>query len=187
MQLEKKVRAVEKLFREVDVKIVSMQKKTGLACRVGCGECCLNAGVEATVLEFLPAAFSLRKAGRCDPYRELLSGREDTVCVFYSPFAKGGMCSEYDERGLICRLFGFSTRTGSMGERNIVACRYIKADQSVEKPERALKWMPEMRAACMKLYGIDPYLAVRYYPVNTAILKAIDLVDSYFWFRKKPA
>jgi Fe-S-cluster containining protein len=187
MHLEKKVRAVEKLFSEVDAKIASMHKKSGLVCRAGCGECCLNPGVEATVLEFLPAAFTLCKTGKCDTYRELLSDREGPVCVFYSPFAVGGMCSEYEKRGLICRLFGFSTRTDRMGEKKLITCRYVKADHDPEKLKGALNSMPEMRSAYMMLYGIDPDLAVRYYPVNTAILKAIDLVDSYLWYRKKPA
>jgi Fe-S-cluster containining protein len=187
MHLEKKGMSVEELFREVDATIAVLQKETGLACRTGCGECCLNPGIEATVLEFLPAAFTLYKTGRCDAYRELIIGREDTVCVFYSPFAEGGMCSEYALRGLICRLFGFSFRTNGTGARSPVTCRYIKTDHTADQHERAVNLMPEMRSAYMKLYGIDPDLGVRYYPINAAIIKAIELVDTYYWYRKKHA
>jgi len=39
----------------------------------------------------------------------------------------------------------------------------------------------------MKLYGIDPWLSVQYFPVNEAIKTALEMVILNFQYRKKPA
>ncbi len=185
--LEEKTRAVNRLYGQLDRHISSFKRRSGIRCIPACGECCLKEDLSATVLEFLPAAHSLLLRGECDAVLDRINENTDTTCVFFNPFGKQGKCSVYGERGLICRLFGFSARTDKYGARTLVACSIIKDSMKHRDPALILAHAPNLSSYYLRLYGIDPELSVKYLPVNQAIKEAIELTLFRSSFRKRPA
>lgn len=180
-----RVRAVKRVYKELDAEIEIFKNKSKISCLKGCSECCLNNAIEATVLEFLPAAYELyRKGGSEQVVDKLALNGEDRRCIFYNPFNEHGGCSMYENLGLICRLFGFSVRADKNGNPQLVSCRIIKHSVNVELLERNLRMSPFTSDSYLKLYGIDPNLAVRHLPINRAIQRAIELVTLHYNFKK---
>ena len=187
MVLLNKIKAVERICRQADIHVARFKEKSGLTCLPGCGHCCVKPDIEATVLEFLPAAYSIFLDETYENILDRLENQTGSVCVFYNPFGKEGFCSNYPNRGLVCRLFGFSTKTDKHGNRIFVTCSQIKKTIQSTKLEKSIRLAPEMSAYYMKLYGIDPKLSIQYLPVNEAIKEALKIVITYFQYRKKPA
>ena len=187
MQVIHKIRAVNRIYRQVDRQVLEFREKSGLQCIPGCGKCCLKADIETTVLEFLPAAWSLYRSGK---YPDLITRMDhitDKVCVFYNPFGEEGCCSVYGERGLICRLFGFSSRVDKYGDCILVTCNAIKNMNRKPGFDKAVGLAPEISSCYMKLYGIDPGLSMPYFPINESIRKALDIVLLNTQYRKRRA
>lgn len=190
MALIEKVRAVEGVFRDLDEAIAGFQSRSGLRCNVGCGKCCFKADIEATALEFLPFAHYLYEQQLAYEWFEKLRLSDLALCHILNPTQAGtGLCSQYVHRGLICRLFGYSARTDKYGVRELVTCHIIKTEQAgaFEKTQEKIKNneepVPVMNQYYMKLHAIDPELARDFYPVNTAIRKAIEIVLHYYAYR----
>lgn len=180
----RKIGEVEALFDQLELQVSIFKNSSCLSCMPDCGDCCKKEDIEATVLEFLPAAYDLYLKGDYNTILDQIESKNDNYCIFYNPFTENGLCSEYKNRGLICRLFGFSSRIDKKGNYSLVSCRKLK-DKMYQA--ESLKDAPELASWYMKLYGIDPYLSIKYLPVNIAIKKAIESVLFYFQFKKKPA
>jgi Fe-S-cluster containining protein len=182
MQLEEKVAAVTEVFNALDHQIANFQSATSLHCKVGCGKCCFKPDIEATILEFLPFALHLYKEKVAEQWLEKLSQTDSSICLILNPTQAGaGLCTEYPHRGLICRLFGYSTRTNKYGKKELVTCQIIKSeqtlayDQSIEKIDGGLE-VPVMNQFYMQLHAIDYDLTQKQYPINEAIRRAIEEV-----------
>jgi len=190
MHLEEKIRAVEEVFTRLDEAIASFQSVTNLHCKFGCGKCCFKPDIEATILEFLPFAYHLYKEGNAEQWLDVLNQTDSSICLILNPTQAGaGLCTEYPYRGLICRLFGYSARTNKYGKRELITCQIIKTEQStsferavelIEKDELAV---PVMNQYYMQLHGIDFELTRDFYPINTAIKKAIETVLQHYAYR----
>jgi Fe-S-cluster containining protein len=187
--LQEKVRQVEIVLADLDAEIRSFQGWSKLYCPAGCGKCCFKADIEATVLEFLPFAWHLYTAGQAEAWREKLLAEESPICVILNPTQSGaGLCSEYAYRGLICRLFGYSARLTKYRERELVTCQVIKTEQTPAY-EHAVgqisedRQVPVMSDYYFRLQSIDGDLTRDFYPINTAIRKAIETVLHYFAYR----
>ena len=185
--LTDKINAVNKLYGNLDRHMSAFKRRSCIQCRAGCGECCLKADLNATVLEFLPAAHSLYMNGDYEQVLDRINDKSDPLCVFFNPFSAGGNCSMYRERGLICRLFGYSGRMNKQGVKEFVTCSIIKEDLKTLNPGPVLDLAPNMSSYYMRLYGIDPDLSIKYLPINQAIQKAIELVAFDSGYRKRPA
>ncbi|MBY0433711.1 MAG: YkgJ family cysteine cluster protein [Cyclobacteriaceae bacterium] len=190
MELPEKIKAVEELFVRLDDHIRSFQQHTSLHCKAGCGKCCFKADIEATVLEFLPFAFYLHTQGKADEWYERLRQTDSSICLILNPAQAGaGLCSEYPHRGLICRLFGYSARTTKYGQRELVTCQIIKTEQTPSYQQAASEIeagtlaVPVMNEYYMQLHAIDFELARDFYPINTAIKKALETVLQYMAYR----
>jgi uncharacterized protein len=189
LTLIEKVQAVEQVFRTLDAEIASFQSWSTLHCKFGCGKCCFKPDIEATALEFLPFAHHLYQHDRAFEWFEKLKLNQTETCLILNPLSnEAGLCSEYPYRGLICRLFGYSARTNKYGKRELVTCQIIKSEQAIayaDAEERISKdgTVPVMNQYYMQLHGIDPLLAQDFYPVNTAIQKAIETVLHYYAYR----
>jgi hypothetical protein len=102
--------------------------------------------------------------------------------------ASAGLCSEYSYRGLICRLFGYSARTNKYNEPELITCQIIKTEQTelfenaVEEIGKGVK-VPIMSQYYMQLQAVDFDLTREFYPINTAISKAIETVLHYYAYR----
>ncbi len=189
LSLKEKVQAVEGVFVELDSSISRFQNTSTLHCKFGCGKCCFKPDIEASALEFLPFAHHLYENNLAHDWFERLKSTEEDVCLILNPTQNGaGLCSEYQYRGLICRLFGYSARTNKYGERELVTCQIIKTEQQVayEKASEVVKkeeGVPVMNQYYMQLHAIDPDLARDFYPINIAIRKAIETVLQYYAYR----
>ena len=189
MLLEDKVDAVNQVFENLDRQIAAFQDVTTLHCKFGCGKCCFKPDIEATILEFLPFAYHLFKEDKAEEWLEKIKSSDSSICHILNPTQNGaGLCSEYQYRGLICRLFGYSARTNKYGKKELVTCQIIKTEQSgafqltESKIEVGLE-VPVMNQFYMQLHGIDFELTRDFYPINIAIQHAIETVLHYYAYR----
>lgn len=189
MDLEAKVRNVEALFEKLDNEIASFQTGSGLHCKYGCGKCCLKPDIEATTLEFLPFAYHLHKEGLSSSWYERLGSSNEVICHILDVTQVGaGHCSRYQQRGLICRLFGYSARVNKHGEKELLTCQIIKTEQTANYEKAAAEILsggavPVASNYYYQLHAIDPDLARDFYPINIALKKAIECVLGYYAYR----
>jgi len=184
-----KVSSVEKVFDQLDQEIASFQSWSGLHCQFGCGKCCFKPDIEATILEFLPFAHYLYTEGKAEAWLDRLTDAPGSLCLILNPTQAGaGLCSEYKHRGLICRLFGYSARTNKYGMKELVTCQIIKTEQREEFEKASVEinqegHVPVMSHFYMQLHAIDFELTRDFFPINTAIRKAIETVLQYYAYR----
>ncbi len=186
--LEKKVSEVMTVFEKLDAEISKFQSWSTLHCKFGCGKCCYKPDIEATALEFLPFALQLYKNGLAEEWLEKVSEEEATCKILNPTQAGAGLCSQYQHRGLICRLFGYSARTNKYGTKELVTCQLIKTEQETAYKEASSKIesgaeVPVMNQFYMQLHSIDMELTKDFYPINKAIRKAIEQVLHYYAYR----
>jgi Fe-S-cluster containining protein len=189
--LPEKVTAVKRVYARLDKEINTVQQSSGIHCLSGCGECCKKPDIECTPLEFLPLALELFDEGRAEQAWEELQKNSQSLCYVFRPHITnfGGMCNAYPNRGLICRLFGFTARTNKEGQRELVTCKFIKEQQAEDYDQlvadlKAGKKIPVMSEYYTRLTSIDPTLA-EFYPINLAIQKALEVVMHYYAYRKR--
>ena len=186
MNLIEKIQATENVFKKLDKEIASFQSWSGMHCKFGCGKCCFKPDIEATILEFLPFAHYLYKENKAFEWLEKLKSNDSSICQILNPIqSRAGLCTEYPYRGLICRLFGYSARTNKYAERELVTCQIIKTEQSENYQKAADKIalgndVPMMNQYYMQLHAIDMDLTRDFYPINTAIQKAIETVLHHY-------
>jgi len=187
--LEEKVKSIDAVFERLDNEISAFQSRSSLHCKFGCGKCCFKPDIEATALEFLPFALHLYKNNQAEEWLTKLREGDSEICAILSPTQAGaGLCSQYPHRGLICRLFGYSARTNKYGKRELVTCQIIKTEQQAdfERAEAEIDKglnVPVMNEFYMQLAAIDFDLAREFYPINTAIRKAIESVLHFYAYR----
>lgn len=190
MILTEKILEVERVFEDLDQEINQFKNWSGLHCKAGCGKCCLKPDIEATILEFIPFAHYLFTNNMANDWLERLHTTSSATCMIFNPTLPGvGLCTEYKHCGLICRLFGFSARTTKYQKKEFVTCEVIKTEQAEnyvlasKKVETLEGEIPVMHNYYMRLHAIDIDLAREFYPINTAIKKAIETVMAYYAYR----
>ncbi len=189
--LPTKVNEVKRLYKRLDAEIEAFQKSTTLHCLSGCGECCKKPDIEATPLEFLPLALQLFDEGKAEQALEDIKQKKDSLCYVFRPNVTnfGGLCNEYPNRGLICRLFGYTARRDKEGKAELVTCKLIKEQQN-EAYTKAIddikngKKVVVMSDYYSRLSHIDHTL-VDFYPINQAMEKALETVLHYYAYRKR--
>lgn len=192
MSIEAKVRAVEKLFDQLDAEISQFQTETKLHCQAGCGKCCTHSQVDASPLEFLPWAFHLFLNGEAELLLDEVNTNTSSICHLYRPIglleSGSGSCSNYIHRGLICRLFGYGANTDKYGKLRLATCKFIKEDQTLfftEAEERISAGLsvPIFTHYYMQLSQIDFYLGNSVVPINQALKLALEAVLQYYAYR----
>lgn len=196
MSIIRKVRRVERLFHVLEEEVSNFQNETQLRCLLGCGSCCFKPDIEATVLEFLPFAFEQFIAGKSDQLLTKLEENLDPVCILFEAGSHSqyqmGRCGEYTHRGLICRLFGFSSVRDKSGNPRLSTCGIIKKfnpesyDLAANQVEKGIIKAPTYIWYYQKLSDIDFRLGQEYHPINNAIKRAIQEVHNYFMYRPIP-
>jgi Fe-S-cluster containining protein len=183
-------RQVETVFFGLDQQIAAFQAATSLHCRWGCGKCCFKADLEATVLEFLPFALYLHGNDQAWTWLEKIRNEGSGLCPILNPTQPGaGLCSQYQHRGLICRLFGYSARLNKYREKELVTCTVIKTEQAEafqraeDQIEKELP-IPVMSDFYLQLHAIEPNLAREFLPIRQAIAAALEIVLHYFSYRE---
>jgi uncharacterized protein len=193
MNLQEKALEVRRVFEEVDIEIDAYLSESKLGCISGCGFCCANPKVMATVLEFVPFAFDLFERGIADQVYERLEKIDaKEFCIVYratSEDGASGFCSEYKNRGMICRVFASTARTNKEGKKELITCKNIK-EQKREWYELASRRInegldvPLASGAYNRLIGIDFDLTREQFPINQAIKKALEAVLRFQYYRE---
>jgi Fe-S-cluster containining protein len=189
MSLYRKVQAVQKLFSQLEKENDVFKDQTSLKCFSGCFNCCLKPDIFATALEFLPMAYHLYKKGEAEAFLKRAQNTVGPLCLNLSPKegAIGG-CNNYADRGLICRLFGFSAITNKYNKEVLVTCLPIKTDSKVTY-DNAVKQInnglnvPIIMDYYTRLRFIDSDLGSELLPINKAIIKALEVVLWYYTYR----
>jgi len=181
------IKAVQKLFAELDAQTHAFKRYSGIDCISLCNKCCLKENLEASVLEFLPLAYNIFTNNKVEETLELLNS-DLHFCVFLNHMNVHGNtlkgCSNYSNRGLICRLFGFSATTNKHNAITLYTCKEIKATYS----ERITNLLPNLQDSNIPMlrywYGmfsaIDPSMADEYHHINKSIIIALSKVCYYF-------
>ncbi len=196
MNIVRKVRAVEKLFKTLEIDIQKLKEQTGVHCISGCILCCTTPKIEATSIEFYPLAYHLCKKGLAESYLSQISQQNDsTLCPMLNTLTVQDIrsgCMHYEQRGLICRIFPYNYYTNKYGVRSIAAFKPIKIEQPamILKANEILKDKPIGPKASnyyQRLQFIDYYEAEKTYPIGEAIRIAIEKVITYFHYTGKKA
>lgn len=191
MNLIEKSLQVRQVFDELQVETDRFISQSKVSCIQGCGLCCTNPKVSASVTEFLPLAFDLYHKGKAEEFLSLLaSAGADSYCVILKKMsvdADAGQCSDYHNRGLICRLFASSARKNKAGQKELLICKKIKVHkkEAFEAAEVAVNEgldVPLSSDYYTRLYNIDFELTQEQVPINMAIRKAIEEVLRHFWY-----
>ncbi|MFV0376757.1 MAG: YkgJ family cysteine cluster protein [Mangrovibacterium sp.] len=178
---------MQKVLENAALHTEKFSKTSGLGCAPKCHLCCLKKDISASPLEFFPMAYHLVKSGGADRfYDQLEQLSEPEICVVFNalPNAPGG-CSNYLYRGLICRLFGFSTSRDKQGQYRMVTCRIIKETPAYQSLQpKTIAKAPVAADYYMQLAAIDWQLAHEQLPINQAIKRALELVMRYYQYRR---
>ncbi len=195
MKILGKVRAVEKLYQTLDKDIFELRNQTGISCVENCVKCCTTPRIEATALEFYPLAYHLYKTGEAENVLTQIDEINDpTICPILNHLSFGGKrpgCTQYEHRGLICRLFTYSYGTDKYGVRRINACKTIRVEQpqqldAVNKILQVKPLGPKTSNYYSQLQAIDFNEAHRFYPIGNAIKVAIEkIITNYHYSGNK--
>lgn len=195
MDIESKVLLVEELFYKLDVEINRFQEISELHCISGCGKCCTTPNIDASPLEFLPWALHLFIEGQAEKTLAALQLKSNLTCYLFRPLTSvdttNGKCSNYNYRGLICRLFGYGASKDKVGKLRLATCKIIKENQQeqYQNTSEAINnglYVPIFSDYYMNLSQIDFELGRTMLPVNLALKRAIEEVLHYYAYRPFP-
>jgi len=184
----RKIQRVQKILNDAVLHTERFSKVSGLSCASKCNLCCMKKDIAASPLEFLPFAYYLYKEGKAEAlYERLEEITENSLCVLFSALGdRPGGCTAYAHRGLICRLFGFSSNSDKNGQTRLITCKNIKTSEAYEKLLPAhLKRSPVITSYYMQLASVDFALANEQLQINEAIRRALELVLTYYMYRNK--
>ena len=180
MHIDKSVRAVERLFAQIDQSNKKFLNQVDVRCPQGCNKCCHGKSVSAAPLEFFPYAYFLYQTNQLEDKYWEFKGKEGTSCYLVEgdEYSLSGKCSIYEYRGIICRLFGNSASINKNGEKTYSACSILKSQITDQEKFKSVlqKSAPVYSDFYMRLRTIDNMHGAMLLPINTAILKSMELV-----------
>ena len=176
---------LQKLYDEMGSTFSSFQKDSGLHCLSGCGKCCNNPEVEASVFEMIPLALRMLDENRLEEWLEHLESPKQSHCLMYeahSPDGSQGKCSVYKERPSLCRMFGVSGYFNKHHEITLSVCKLIKAEYPAllkENEALDLAKTPMLTIWSYKMAELDPRLIQDKLPINEAFKQALEKIALY--------
>lgn len=176
-----KIQRVQRILNKASLATDKFCKLSGLKEIHGCHDCCLKKDIIASPLEFLPLAYALYKKGSADKiYDRMAKLKENMPCFFLSLTNKKGGCKQYENRGLICRLFGFSSNNDKDDHPRLITCRKIKNTEAYCHLSPAImKKSPEFQDFYIQLEAIDFSMAGEQLQINDAIRRALEIILNY--------
>lgn len=172
-------KAISAIYTDSHNAFTSYQRMSGLNCLNGCGACCLNKEISATVLEMIPTALDLFDRGIAEEIYNQLNSREDVTCYFYhklSEDGKKGLCLNYGHRPSVCRSFGAAAVRNKYGEKVLSACKLIKEQNPELLKTVNLESAPVIGEFARKVMALDPSLGERVRPINQALKEALEII-----------
>lgn len=179
------------VYYSFDRTIMSFQSATGMRCTPRCSLCCREWHVETTVLEMLPLAREIYLREEDDAVMSAILEKDqqhDPSCALIKNFLNEGdpgLCSYYEFRPLVCRLFGFAARRNKHDKIELMPCRVVREStpSEVNRAEMALSQglsLPVYQDAFMRVSYIKPNIGSRRLPINQALKEAI---ETLYWSR----
>jgi Fe-S-cluster containining protein len=191
MNIREFTQNLQTLYAEMSQEFSAYQEQSGLHCLSGCGQCCLNPEVEASVLEMLPLALRLHRENKLEEWIERLENVEGKPCLLYeahSPDGKQGRCGAYEGRPSLCRMFGVSGYYNKHRKVTLSICRYIRAENpelsQQKEAEATAENTPMLVQWSYRLTQLDPALIQDRMPINQALKKALEKVALYALYQE---
>ncbi|MCK3684803.1 YkgJ family cysteine cluster protein [Maribellus sp. YY47] len=182
-----KIQRVRKVLNDAATHAERFGKTSGLTCAAGCNRCCVKKDIHASTLEFFPLAYHLVKNGLAEGfYQKLEQIPDNDMCALFSALGDTpGSCSNYPYRGLICRLFGYSSGPDKQGQYRLVSCKTLKETPAYNNlTPQIIGRAPVFSAYYMQLAAIDFMLANESLQINQAIKRALELVMTHYLYRR---
>lgn len=185
--IQKVVRQVEKVYSDLDREALYFTSQSGLQCQGGCSSCCHYKNIRASVLEMIPLAWFLHLSNLQDEVFEKLD-QSHAVCVSLRVLDTGegaGGCLYYEQRPLICRLFGNAGIRIRDGQTAIYTCNIMKTtdpvlfQQVMKRLQHGFR-IPMAEDFQTRLYVIDFAMASEIHPVNLSLRIAMEKISFYF-------
>jgi Fe-S-cluster containining protein len=179
MNIRKFALNLEKVYGEMAQTFSAYQSGTGLACPPGCGRCCTNPEIEASVLEMIPVALKIHDQGKLEEWLQKLEEKNDPICMIFEAtgIPGNGRCSFYQERPSVCRMFGVAGTYDKHHQVTHTICKFIK-ELNLNIPQ-ATEQTPLIPLWSTKLTAIDPDLIKNKLPINLALRGALEKIAFY--------
>lgn len=177
---------LQNIYDEMWKDFSTFQKQSGLHCLEGCGKCCNNPEVEASVMEMIPLALRMLDENKLEEWLEKLENPSQSHCLMYTPHSADGslgQCGVYKERPSLCRMFGVSGFYNKHREVTLSVCKLIREKYPELTAEREAQINPEQTPMLVtwsyKMAELDPGLIQDKLPINQAFKQALEKVALY--------
>lgn len=179
---------LQKLYEEMGQTFSAYQHTSGLSCMAGCGRCCLNPDVEASILEMIPLALRIYDEKKVDEWIKRLETSEQDHCLLYQSVGENkGQCVFYQERPSICRMFGVGGSLDKRKEVTLSICKFLKE----EYPDKVLQLKAEKKEDApiimhwaSRLTALHPELIKERYLINDALRRALEKIEFYAQYQE---
>jgi Fe-S-cluster containining protein len=189
LELRKLATEVSDVYHQMGIIFSTFQQKNNLNCLSGCGFCCLNPDIYASILEMLPTVFRIIDNGNASRILEILENNTDlnnSSCLFYhrnSEDGQKGQCTNYQDRPTICRQFGAALRLEKNQQIRPVVCKKIKESSATWQQFMTQSWdetdqenLPIMSYWDSKVHTLSAGFLIERYQINHALLKALKYI-----------
>jgi Fe-S-cluster containining protein len=176
---------LQNIYDEMWLSFSQYQKASGLFCLEGCGKCCNNPEVEASVLEMFPLALRILDDNKLEEWLDKLESPTQDHCMMYephSPDGSKGQCGVYKERPSLCRMFGVAGFYNKHREVTLSVCKLIREkypDLTKTRESEVTEQTPMLAHWSYSLMQLDPALIQDRMPINEALKKALERVALY--------
>lgn len=179
---------LQKVYEEMGEVFANFQSQSKLPCLTGCGRCCQNPDVEASMMEMIPFALKIYDEGKLDEWIIRLENNADSPCALFQDHGGGkGLCSFYEQRPSVCRMFGVAGYFDKTHEATLSVCKYIREtypEITLNLLKNAPQDIPMMANWFNHLVNIDPSVAGPKLPLNQAMLSALEKVAFLAQYQK---
>ena len=181
---------LQKIYDQMWEAFSQYQAASGLNCLVGCGKCCNNPEVEASVLEMFPLALRILDENKLEEWLDKLEEPAQDHCLMYephSPDGSKGQCGVYKERPSLCRMFGVAGFYNKHHEVTLSVCKLIREkypDLTKVRESEVSDKTPMHITWSYRLAQIEPGLIQDRMPINQALKKALERIALYAQYQE---
>jgi Fe-S-cluster containining protein len=167
---------LQKVYEEMSEAFGGFQSASGLSCLSGCGGCCKNPEIEASLMEMLPWAVKTYDAGEAETWLERLQSSSQASCVFLV----NERCTSYHERPSVCRMFGVSGYFDKHHQKTLSICKLIREANELKASSVSAEESPVMAIWFSKVSNLGSVDDNRRLPINKAMIEALKKVLTYY-------
>ena len=155
---------IKDIYREIDEKMSIYLKENNIGCSSCCGGCCCNSTtVEVSPIDLIPLALSLINSEK--EILDKINQNLDKPCMFWI----GQKCTVYENRAILCRMFGVCSVYNKEHKESISICEYINKKELSNYP-------PNIVDYSSKITNLVPSWDSRTRPFNESLKYAIEKI-----------